>query len=125
MSEQEQRYRALFERTNDAVFILSLDLVHLDVNQRAADLLGYTKDKLIGMSAKDIVVPQEYPDSLEVAAALEARKIVPIYERTFRKKDSSEIVMELNVSFVEDADGNPLHIQSVARDITDRKQAEQ
>ncbi|MFQ5978108.1 MAG: PAS domain S-box protein [Candidatus Heimdallarchaeota archaeon] len=125
MSSYQQRYYALFEHTNDAVFLLSLDLVHLDVNQRAADLLGYSREELIGMSAKDIVVPQEYPDSLQVAAALEARKIIPVYERTFRKKDGSEIVMELNVAYVEDADQNPLYIQSVARDITDRKQAEQ
>ncbi|MHA2369709.1 MAG: PAS domain S-box protein [Candidatus Hodarchaeales archaeon] len=123
--EREQRYRALFERTNDAVFILDLDLTHLDVNQHAADLLGYTNEELIGLSAMDMVAPQERPKAIEVAAALEARKAVPIYERTFRKKDGSEIVVELNVAYVEDADGNPHHIQSIARDITERKQTEE
>lgn len=123
--EREQRFRALFERTNDAVFILDLDMTHLDVNQRAADLLGYTKEELIGLSAIDMVAPQEQPETLKVAAALETRKIVPIYERTFRKKDGSEIIAELNVAYVENVDGNPLHIQSIARDITDRKRAEE
>ncbi|MFX1492101.1 MAG: PAS domain S-box protein, partial [Promethearchaeota archaeon] len=124
LREREQRYRALFERTNDAVFILSLDLKHLDANQQAADLLGYTRDELIGMSTDEVVAPGEYKDSKRVLRALLAGDHVPVYERIFRKKNGEEFPVEINAALVFDAEGDPLHIQSVARDITERKQAE-
>ncbi len=46
----EHRYRALFEQSHDAVFILDMQGKHLEVNQRAADLLGYTVEELMRLS---------------------------------------------------------------------------
>jgi PAS domain S-box-containing protein len=125
LKEREQRYRALFENTNDAVFILSLDMVHLEVNQRAADLLGYTIEELLGVPVRDVVAPGEYPDSQRVIRALLAGEQVPVYERLFRRKDGTIFPVEINAALVTDAEGNPLHFQSVVRDITERKRAEQ
>ncbi|MFX0093258.1 MAG: PAS domain S-box protein [Candidatus Hodarchaeota archaeon] len=124
LQEREERYRALFERTNDAVFILSLELVHLEVNQQAADLLGYTIDELVGMPISQVVAAKEYSDSLRVVAALLAGKHIPVYERIFKRKDGTEIPVEINVAMVFGTDGAPLHIQSVVRNITERKRVE-
>ncbi len=124
LRDREQRYRALFDRTNDAVFIISLDMKHLDANQRAADMLGYSIDELIGMPVDRVVAPGEYTDSKRVLRALLAGDPVPVYERIFRKKSGEEFPVEINAALVTDAEGNPLHIQSVARDITERKSAE-
>lgn len=123
LKEREKRYRALFERTHDAVFILSLDMKHLEVNQQAADLLGYTIDELIGMPVDQVVAKGEYEDSKRVLRALLAGDSVPVYERVFQRKNGEEFPVEINAALVADAEGNPLHIQSVARDITERKQA--
>ncbi|MFX0092477.1 MAG: PAS domain S-box protein, partial [Candidatus Hodarchaeota archaeon] len=125
LKEREQLYRALFERTNDAVFILSLDLKHLEVNQRAADMLGYTVDELVGMKTSQVVAPKDYADSQRVAKTLERGEIVPVYERILLKKDGTEFPVEFNVAMVTDANGAPLHIQSVVRDISDRKKIEE
>ncbi|MFW9831970.1 MAG: PAS domain S-box protein, partial [Candidatus Thorarchaeota archaeon] len=124
LREREKRYRALFERTSDAVFIISLDLKHLEVNQRAADLMGYTIDELIGMPVDKVVAEGEYEDSKRVLRLLLAGDPVPIYERRLVKKNGNEFPVEINAALVTDVDGNPLHIQSVARDITERKRAE-
>ncbi|MCK4637124.1 MAG: PAS domain S-box protein, partial [Methanomicrobia archaeon] len=125
LREREQRYRALLERTNDAVFIISLDQKHIEVNQQAADMLGYEIGELIDMSVKEVVAPGEYPDSQRVYKMLMAGEIVPIYQRFFRKKDGTIFPVELNVAMVYDAEDKPLHIQSVARDITERKKSEE
>lgn len=122
LRKNELRYRALFELTNDAVFILSLDLVHLAVNKQAADLLGYRIDELVGMHAKQIVAPEEFFETQERASIPLAGKTPKIYEQTFIRKDGSRVSVEISVALVHDQEGSPLHIQSIVRDITERKQ---
>lgn len=124
LKERERRYRALFERTNDAVFIITLDLKHLDANQRAAELLGYTLDEIVGMPVEKVVGKGEYDDSRRVLKSLLAGDHVPVYERIFRKKTGEEFPVEINAALVTDNEGIPIHIQSVARDISERKKAE-
>ncbi len=115
-------YRALFEQTHDAVFIMDLKGNHLAVNQRAADMLGYKVHEILGLSVADTSAQQE--QSREVVIRLMNGEHIAPYERIFRKKDGSHIMVEINVELVKDVDGKPLHIQSVVRDITERKQAE-
>jgi PAS domain S-box-containing protein len=122
LRESERMYRALFEQNNDAVFLLDLDGNHLTANQRAVDMLGYTLEEIIGMPFTDVVAPTEHPQSFEVLKALKAGQKIRPYERIFRKKSGENIPVEVNVELVRDEDGNPLHIQSIARDITERKQ---
>ena len=87
LKESQTRYKALFNRTNDAVFIIGLDMIHLAVNQQAADMLGYKVDELIGMPAQQIVAPEEWEHTVERREILNQGEIPPIYQRTFIKKD--------------------------------------
>ncbi|OQY35869.1 MAG: hypothetical protein B6243_04245 [Anaerolineaceae bacterium 4572_5.2] len=118
----EQRYRSLFQQAHDAVFIADLNGNHKEVNQRAAEMLGYTIEELKQLSFIDVSV--ETDDSKQVIENLLAGQHLPQYERLFRKKDGAIIPVEITVELVRDADGKPLHIQSVVRDITERKQSE-
>jgi len=120
-----QIYRALFERTSDTVFILDLQGRHLAVNQRASELLGYAPEAMLGLSFRDVIVPDEYDEAAGKMAALLAGEQLPVYERTFLRKDGSTLRVEINAALVRHADGTPLHIQSIARDITVRKEAEE
>ncbi len=123
-SLSEERYQALFQHANDGVFILDLNGKHIMVNRRAAGMLGYTIDELIGKRIKDMVAPQEYPESLKRFEAIMSEEILPVYERTFRKKDGSFLSTEINATLVRDQQGQPKNIQSIVRDITERKKAE-
>ena len=124
LQQSEHRYRSLFEQSNDAVFLLDLAGVHLDVNQRAADMLGYTPQEIAGLSLWEIVVPSEHTQSETVLAGLLSNQHFPPYERLFRKKDGTVVPVEINVELVRDGDGQPMHIQSIVRDISERKRAE-
>ncbi len=123
LQEANTRYYALFEQSHDAVFILDLQGRHLEANQRAADMLGYPPAEVIGLSVHDVSAENE--PSLRVIERLVAGEHVPLYERFFRKKDGTVFPVEINVELIRDAHGAPVHIQSVVRDITERKQAEQ
>jgi diguanylate cyclase (GGDEF)-like protein/PAS domain S-box-containing protein len=117
----EDRYRSLFDRTNDAVFLIHLDLYYLEVNQKAADLLGYTIDELTGKPLTEVIAPEEVPAMLANFERVMIEGMLPIFERTVVRKDGSRRVVEVNVARVNDSKGNALYHQSVMRDVTERK----
>ncbi len=121
----EKRYSALLDLNNDAVFILDLEGNHLEVNQRAADMLGYSVEELTHLSYKEVIVDREHPESRKRLAEILDTERFDIYERIVKRKDGKEIPVEVNISLVKDRDGNPLHIQSIMRDISERKQVEE
>ncbi len=118
------RFRALFESTRDGVFIYDLEGRILAANRAAVGLSGYTEDELIGRSFLDSAAPQERQQAAEVFSALLSGEAVEPYERRGRRKDGSELVIEIHAALVRDRAGNPHHVQSVVHDITERKQAE-
>lgn len=120
----ELRYRALFNQSHDAIFMLNLDGSRIEINPRASELLGYDHEKAPGMDYRDTVTREEQSHTEEVLRRLRAGEDVEPYERTFQSKDGTLIHTEISAALVRDDDGTPLHIQSVARDITGRKLAE-
>ncbi|MEW6402978.1 MAG: GAF domain-containing protein [Chloroflexota bacterium] len=123
LSISEARYRALFEQAHDGVFILDLAGRHVTANQRGVDMLGYSLEELKQITAFETSAETE--KSGEIVTRLLAGEAVPLYERQFRKKNGEIFPAEINVELVHDADARPLHIQSVVRDISERKRAEE
>ncbi len=119
--QSERLYRSLFEGANDGILLLNFANIYIAVNQKAADMLGYTVQELVGRNMGEVVAAREYPDTERVQKALRAGETLPLYERIVRKKDGTEFPVEVNATLVRDSDGNPLYIQSVVRDITERK----
>jgi PAS domain S-box-containing protein len=58
LRESEQRYRTLFEKVNESFLIVSFEDVILEANNNACELLGYSRDELIGLGL-DRVIPSE------------------------------------------------------------------
>ena len=54
----EERYRTLFEHANDAIFVENEDDEILDVNPRACELLGYSREELLTMKVTDLLAPR-------------------------------------------------------------------
>lgn len=124
LRESELRYRALFQQSNDAVFILGLAGEHLHVNERGADMLGYRTDEITAMPNASLVAEEEISSSAHVLERLLKGERIPPYERVFIRSDGKRVTTEVNVEVVYDDTGNPLHLQSIVRDITRRKQME-
>lgn len=122
LRDSEQQFRSLLNQSNDAVFILDLEGNHLAANQRASDLLGYKEEELRQLSFKDVST-EVLESEKRIQQLLDGDKL-PLYEHSFKKKDGETIPVEINVELVRDAEGNPRHIQSIVRDISYRKQAE-
>ncbi|MEQ8672639.1 MAG: PAS domain S-box protein [Aggregatilineales bacterium] len=122
---EQMQYQALFDQNNDAIFIMNLEGRHIAVNQRAAEIFGYPREEIVNKPYDMLVAVGEFPKSAERLKQLLNGEQLPIYERIFRRKDGTEFPCEVNVQLVKDDADNPLHIQSIVRDISDRKHVEQ
>ena len=119
--ETADRYRALFDRTNDGVVIFDLNWNVLSANLQALELLGYTSAELTGMNAADYEDPDK-PELMDQRREKILRgESLPIFEETLARKDGTRVQVELSVALVHDAKGKPGHVQCIIRDITERK----
>jgi len=112
-------YRALFEQTGECVFIIGLDFRFITANQQAIRLLGYDEYELMGLPAEEVLSLESYMnrDSL-------LNEKTTLSEHTLRRKGGDSLPVELSISVVHDKDEKPAYIQMLARDISERKQAE-
>ena len=123
LKDSEQRFRTLFEQSPDAIFLIDIEGRHIETNRRAADMLGYTVEEMQTLAVNDLSAePQESAGMLK---RLLDGEHIPTYERKFRKKNSEVIHAEINVELLRDSKGQPVHIQSIVRDITKRKKIEE
>jgi diguanylate cyclase (GGDEF)-like protein/PAS domain S-box-containing protein len=118
--ETADRYRALFERTNDGVVIFDLDWKVLSANHQAEEMLGYAQEELVGLD----ISAWEDPENPQIMK-MNRDKIIdgeylPIFEESLIRKDGISIPVELSMALVHGADGHPSHIQCIMRDITER-----
>ncbi|MCU0497981.1 MAG: PAS domain S-box protein [Anaerolineae bacterium] len=119
------RYRSLFEGTTEAVFLIDVQTEsYLDVNQRAADLLGYTVEELLRLPARYVIAPEDSRDATQKKQLLIEGVKLPPYERRFVRKDGSYCTVEVSVTPVLGPGGQTMYMQSIAREITQRKQIE-
>ena len=118
------RFRALFENTRDGVFIYDLEGKTVAANREAVRLSGYSEGELIGRSFLDAAAPDERGQAAEVFRSLLRGEAMEPYERRVRRKDGTELVTAIHAALARDRAGDPHHVQSVVRDITERKRAE-
>ena len=124
LAASEVRYQSLFHQSNDAVLILNLDGTAQHMNQRAVEMLGYDVVDIAALPFQDMIIPEEQGAFIDIIARLLTGETVPPFERTFRHKDGHWVYTEVNMEIVRNADGEPLYIQSIMRDIAARKSME-
>ena len=125
--ESEETYRSLFESANDAIFLMDIATrTYVRVNSRAPELLGlHSPEELVGRNAHDFIDPSEGNMAEDRMQTILSGERIPPYERTFRRVDGTPVKTEINLSLIRDSKGQPKLLQSVVRDITLRKQAEE
>lgn len=124
LREHHLRYQALFENDNIGVFIVDMEGRLLNLNRQAAVMLGSTVEQLLHTPLSAYIIPGEHERFFQQMQAMLTGTIVPIHEQTFVRSDGSTVPVEVNSSVVRNAAGAILYIQSIARDISKRKQAE-
>ncbi len=126
LRESEEKYRSILENIEDGYSEVDLAGNFTFVNDVVCRRLGFSREELIGMNNR------QYADETT------AKKTYQIYNRVYRtgepvrsfeeeiiRKDGTRGIYELSVSLIRNSEGKPVGFRSIARDITERKQAEE
>jgi PAS domain S-box-containing protein len=121
--EAEERYRILFDESNDAIYITSREGKFLDVNPALLELFGYTREEMIDkLDVREIYV---YPGERDMfQREIENKGSVRDYEVKFKKKNGTEMDCILTSTVRRSADGDILGYQGIIRDVTEQKRIE-
>lgn len=119
----EEKYRLISENVNDLIVMLDSSGKILYCNDAVRKILGYTPEELINADCFKFAPPDDPVMVLsEFKAAIE--KGDWINEAKIERKDGSYKWIESSCKVVRDIDGSFMHVLSVSRDITERKQVE-
>lgn len=120
----EERYRSLFDRSLDVIYLHDFEGNFIDANPSAFSLMGYGKEELPSLNLLDLISPDQLPllqqklRELKETGTQKAKT-----EFKIRRKDGEYSILETTASVIEQ-EGIPLLIQGIARDVTDQRQAE-
>ena len=121
LREREERARSLFENSLDAILVQDTDGIILDANPAACQLQGRPREELEGMSALELVPPEDQATALGTYTRMLTGEISRVESRTL-SATGEVIPVDISASAFEYAGGQAvlLHV----RDITDRKRLE-
>jgi PAS domain S-box-containing protein len=124
LRESEERYRELFENAKDATYVHDLSGRYTSVNRAAEKLSGHSRAEIIGKSFADFVPPEELPIINEHLCRKLAEKGETTYESKIMTRDGRHIPVEVSSHLIYQ-NGSGIGVQGTARDITERKRAEE
>src|SRR5271165_3757267 len=123
LHESETRFRTFVDHAGDALFVQDVEQgTIVDVNRQACESLGYTRQELIGNTAVAFHLDSDRAE-MESAAERAAAGETVVGTHCHRRKDGSTFPVEVHTSLV--SYGGRRFLLKVARDISDRLQAEE
>ncbi|MEW6732615.1 MAG: PAS domain S-box protein [Acidobacteriota bacterium] len=123
LRKSEQRYRDLFENASDIIYSHDLTGNCLTVNKKACEVLNYSQDELLKMNIAQLIGLSDLAlIQQRVQRRLMGEELPPL-ELEIAAKDGRCFTVETN-SWLEWEGDKPIAVYGVARDITERKRAE-
>ncbi|QHV94059.1 hybrid sensor histidine kinase/response regulator [Spirosoma endbachense] len=123
VAEKENKYRSLFERSIDAIFVADEQLHFQDANPSVERLLGYSRDELRKLNPARLFADLNFLRELRFNVREHGQ--IKDFETTLISKSGRKRICLISVWAVEDRAGLPEWYQGIVRDITDQKRAQQ
>ncbi len=121
LKEIEENYRRIVETANEGIAVFNADLRMTFVNQKMADMLGYSIAELTGEDARTLLMFEEDLHAVEQRLASRRRGERGQYEQRFRRKDGSICWVAISAAPIIDAEGNFGGSFAMYTDVNDRK----
>ncbi len=123
--EIRQRLVSIVESSQDAIVGKDLNGTIISWNHGAAQLFGYTPEEVIGKSVTILMPADHINEEPEILARIRRGEKIDHYETVRQRKDGSLIDISLMVSPIRNAEGVIIGASKIARDITERRRAEE
>jgi PAS domain S-box-containing protein len=123
VGERREGLRELFDGAPDPMFVQDEDGNFTDVNKKAAEKLGYSREELLEMEAADLDATVDRTDARELLSIVKSNGQTIEIEGRHQRADGSTYPVDVRVTPLE-TEGNARFL-SHARDITERKEREQ
>ncbi len=122
LQESEEKFRALFEQSLDAIFINSPDGSHIDVNQAWLDMFGYSREDLDAFHPVELYANPA--DRQKFLKKIQGSNHVDD-EIWFKRKDGTPVLCHRMIVARRDDEGRIVAFQGVMRDVTEQRWAEE
>ena len=120
-----ERLAAIVESSDDAILSKDLNGIITSWNKGAERLFGYTEEETLGKPVTILMPPERQNEEPVILARIRRGERVDHYETVRQRKDGSLIDISLTVSPLKDANGQVVGASKIARDISERKRAEE
>jgi two-component system CheB/CheR fusion protein len=120
-----QRLASIVEFSDDAIVSKNLNGVIVSWNAGAQRLFGYAAEEVIGRPVTILIPPDRLDEEPGILARILRGEHIDHYETIRRRKDGSMVEISLTVSPVKDASGRIVGASKIARDISERRQAQE
>ncbi len=126
LRESRKRYKELWDDAPVAYHMLDAEGIIRHVNRTETNILGYTREEMVGKPIFEFVLPEQRKDAEERFRLKLAGENVPKQDdRVYVKKDGSEIQVSIDDVVEHDGDGKVLGIRTTMIDISEQKLAEE
>jgi len=115
---------SIVESSDDAIISKNLNGIITTWNRAAERIFGYKAEEAVGQPVTLLIPPERHNEEPGIIARIRRGERIDHYETVRRRKDGSAIDISLTVSPMRDRNGVIVGASKIARDITDRKQAE-
>ena len=123
VAQKENKYRTLFERSIDAIFVADDEMHFQDANSSIERLLGYTREELRHLNPARLFADLNQLRNLRFNVREHGQ--IKDFETTLIHRNGRKQICLISVWSVEDIIGQPKWYQGIVRDITDQKRAQQ
>jgi PAS domain S-box-containing protein len=125
-AEKSARYlAAIVNSSNDGIIGKTVDGVVTSWNPGAEIIYGYSAEEMVGRPLRCVVPPERLDEFQEFLYRVSHGEIIQHHETERIRKDGKRIFVSISISPVKDEDGNVVALSTIARDIAERKRADE
>lgn len=123
--EELVRLSNAVKMSTDSIVITDMDGKIVDVNEATVEMYGADdRSELVGMDSLDIMAPEDREKALAVFEEVLEKGSRKIQRFKVVKKDGSRKTLEMSIAVMKDAEGKPIGLVAISRDVPEGKKPE-